>query len=470
MNFQQMKRVACDQAVARRRLFAQQRSGSSNPLTSPDVGPATASLLPATAGRDEEEEEDPTELEAPNTNNVAQPVSEMVAIAVRNITAGIPVAGSLSSPAGAGGASPQPQHSPSLRDRINLVVRLQEHFAKENTSKAYKRTIFEYFEYADYRRIHVPEARRYLVCHDNIAEFVLYQAFRDKRPKDKAYKENLAQKHGFAYFDPDDFNAIKSTLNNASMTGSTIVEPKDGLGTSHISQVRASLRKLHRQQVAEQTNNTSWDLVWSADLELIAKMVDSRKARQDKANHKEKAHAATSPYEVVNKITSLEDWFFRRGIHAPSRTVFASLRNRYFYLRTHTSLLRGESLIMEELSDLFGVQIHTPRDPHEMEIFMSSVATGKTNRAGKAIFGRSCRHRNVNMCPYGAIGFWFLYRFHVTKEMDPPPDFLENAAWFDIKVRLACVTCSTQRLEHAQRNVIVRDHCPHTRSLAVPCW
>ena len=90
--------------------------------------------------------------------------------------------------------------------------------------------------------------------------------------------------------------------------------------------------------------------------------------------------------------------------------------------------------MMEDLSDLFGVEIHCPKDPHEMEIFMSQIATGKTIKAGMKIFGCSCCHRNPCMCPYGAIGIYLLWRFHTTNEMDPPYDFLDPAAWFNIKV------------------------------------
>ena len=44
------------------------------------------------------------------------------------------------------------------------------------------------------------------------------------------------------------------------------------------------------------------------------------------------------------------------------------------------------------------------------------------------------RHDNVLLCGIGALAFYLIYRFHRSGEMDPPPDFTSNPAWFDIKL------------------------------------
>jgi hypothetical protein len=67
-----------------------------------------------------------------------------------------------------------------------------------------------------------------------------------------------------------------------------------------------------------------------------------------------------------------------------------------------------------------------------MQLFISQVATGKTNGNAK-LFGHSVQHNDVYMCCFGAVGFWLAYWFHCTGEMQNPPDFTNREAWFDIK-------------------------------------
>ena len=300
---------------------------------------------------------------------------------------------------------------------------------------AYDKIIFEYLEYCEHARGSWPDpASRYVVSHDNIAEFVVYQAFREKRKRDKAYELKLRDS-GNEKFDKEDFDRVMNSIDSAIHANQPLREPDNGCAVSHIAQVRAAMRRLHKTQVNEQTNSIPWEQVWQNDLEDLARMVASRKTRQDKKNYVEKVDDVSTAYEVVSHLQPIENWFFLRGNMACQRTTFAGLRNRYFYLRTLQSLLRGESLMKEDLSDQFLVKFQGKRDPHEMEILMSQVATGKTNRAGKKIFGRSCRHKDVRMCAFGALAFYYLYWFQCTCEMDRPPDFTDAKAWFDIKVR-----------------------------------
>ena len=51
-------------------------------------------------------------------------------------------------------------------------------------------------------------------------------------------------------------------------------------------------------------------------------------------------------------------------------------------------------------------------------------------------FGRCMRHKDVTSCAVGATGFYLLYRFHFSREMDDGnrPDFRNNEEWFDIKI------------------------------------
>jgi hypothetical protein len=46
------------------------------------------------------------------------------------------------------------------------------------------------------------------------------------------------------------------------------------------------------------------------------------------------------------------------------------------------------------------------------------------------------RHKDVRRCAFGAFGFYLLFRFHRSGEMDDEhrPNFAENKDWFDIKI------------------------------------
>jgi hypothetical protein len=54
----------------------------------------------------------------------------------------------------------------------------------------------------------------------------------------------------------------------------------------------------------------------------------------------------------------------------------------------------------------------------------------------KKQFGRSMRHKDVRRCSVGAFGFYLLFRFHKSGEMDDDqrPNFGINKEWFDIKI------------------------------------
>ena len=63
------------------------------------------------------------------------------------------------------------------------------------------------------------------------------------------------------------------------------------------------------------------------------------------------------------------------------------------------------------------------------------ILNGKTNH-DNLLYGRAFRHRNVNLCSQGSLGFMLMARFHVTKEFDGEncPDFRDNSSWYDIKL------------------------------------
>ena len=68
---------------------------------------------------------------------------------------------------------------------------------------------------------------------------------------------------------------------------------------------------------------------------------------------------------------------------------------------------------------------------------------GKTNQFGKIQSGTAMRHRNVELCAIGAIGFYLFFRFHVDNEEFP--DFTKRANWYNIFLFVAG-TCRTEMM------------------------
>jgi hypothetical protein len=64
-----------------------------------------------------------------------------------------------------------------------------------------------------------------------------------------------------------------------------------------------------------------------------------------------------------------------------------------------------------------------------------TMDAGKTNH-GQKLYGRTMRHKLVELCSIGGTAFYFAMRFWLTKEFEDFDfeDFLDNKKWFDIKL------------------------------------
>lgn len=58
---------------------------------------------------------------------------------------------------------------------------------------------------------------------------------------------------------------------------------------------------------------------------------------------------------------------------------------------------------------------------------------GKTNH-GRILYGRATRHKNVLLCPVGALALYLSYRFQVTQEFLHDVDWTKNETWFYVKL------------------------------------
>ena len=106
-------------------------------------------------------------------------------------------------------------------------------------------------------------------------------------------------------------------------------------------------------------------------------------------------------------------------------------------------MLRSESLYHGDLSDLCDFKFHKSKEPHPYHIGIQRVSMGKANK-DKVIYGRSMRHKDVEMCAIGALGLYLLTRFEVTDEIKDI-DFSNNRTWFNRKLLKSMVGVNTSK-------------------------
>jgi hypothetical protein len=96
----------------------------------------------------------------------------------------------------------------------------------------------------------------------------------------------------------------------------------------------------------------------------------------------------------------------------------------HFFLTSKRGILRGESLIKFELSDIFDfVKPDEEPDGQDGHIMITQIQQGKTSQHN-TICGRFMRNRDVKMCPMGSTALYLFHQFEVTQEEF---DFSENS-------------------------------------------
>lgn len=160
------------------------------------------------------------------------------------------------------------------------VSAIQNENQKNNTDRAYSKKIFEFLEYCDHVYPHKPEAERYLVSFEHVNRFAWYFAYRCKRDRSSSLKrksDDIDKK--YLYFYATEFDQLVNQHTSADKNGTPPSEPTNGIGYSEIEQMKNAMRRLHREQVDNKTNNIGWEFVWTERVEEFKKMVKYRKQR-----------------------------------------------------------------------------------------------------------------------------------------------------------------------------------------------
>ena len=268
---------------------------------------------------------------------------------------------------------------------------------------------------------------------------------------------------GWRGFNADEYDAIMMHY-AAFESGEHVGDPVNPNGYQLFGQYKAALLNLWDSQVQRKQSTLLWTQVWDQKHRTLHELVKTRGKRIAKMQYQEKTSTEATPYQAVGEVDRIEEALWNRGLGRNPRSQMAWLRNRFCFLFTFRGVLRAESLWKAELSDFVLFEMQLERDPHPLEMMLMQIAqgkslfvvclleylfaqplltlasvpnrssTGKTNSHSQTIFGRAMRNKKVTNCPIGAYGFYLMYRFHLSKEFDCPPDFTSNENWFDMKV------------------------------------
>jgi hypothetical protein len=105
-------------------------------------------------------------------------------------------------------------------------------------------------------------------------------------------------------------------------------------------------------------NNLSKEHIKSARVMKLLDMVKKRKQRLHAANYKEKIESEFSPYLLAHEVPRIERaLFFHNSQAQTARMSIAATRDRYMLLQTIYGILRGESIIKCDLSDLCDIKV-----------------------------------------------------------------------------------------------------------------
>jgi hypothetical protein len=145
----------------------------------------------------------------------------------------------------------------------------------------------------------------------------------------------------------------------------------------------------------------------------------------------ERLDAGALPFEVLVKLPQIEEGMWKLNSHSGPYAV-SGLRDRLFLLFTKAGPARGESLCHAELYDLLSM-VNQDEGPigHDALIFILHIRKGEQNLDGRIVWVHSMQHANVSLCSIGALAFYLVVRFHITKETI---DITDNKSWFNRKL------------------------------------
>lgn len=306
-------------------------------------------------------------------------------------------------------------------------------YRPKNTQKCYASRVEEFLEFchAKYPCPGSGAEHPATVTEEKLFGFLHYQCRRPIRPRRKrsSYKKYRNDAHDDeSLFNVEEYEFYMRPENVNFCAHKPV-------GYSVINHYMSAILDLHQQQVDNGCNNITKEQLRSNRVKKLLANVKIRKTVIAKENFEERLTGEFAPYTSVSEIPRLEFGLFSRNSNSSLRSL-PSLRDRYALLQTISGILRGESLIRADLSDLCDLMHKPSSQAFPIHIVVMRIAQGKTN-ANRILYGRSIRHRDVNLCAVGALALYLFARFSHSHEMDDV-DFTSNRCWFNIKLLTDC--------------------------------
>ncbi|CAD7063756.1 unnamed protein product, partial [Tilletia caries] len=152
------------------------------------------------------------------------------------------------------------------------------------------------------------------------------------------------------------------------------------------------------------------------------------KAKQSAASYEDKAkHSLVDGYDERGH-ERISQWYLERASQKLGEERHDCLRSRLDFLLSHAIMGRSEDLRGAKLSDMYSYNVPYS-SPHPCHALVITFLESKANTGGRKERGIAIRHRNVEVCPIGALAMYLFYRFDVCSE--DPPDFTTRRDWYD---------------------------------------
>lgn len=333
---------------------------------------------------------------------------------------------------------------------VDAVAALNAANRKANTAAAYDSKSLEWNEFCDHAYVGEPLSIRYAVNGNKLGNFLRYHAFRNKR------KQGGRKRGARSAFDSSEYDRILSEMSEhirqmQANPDYVIPDPDNPIGYDQMNTYTSTVYNIYAEQRRCGANGLSWDMIRNEpNVAEVLNMVKRRKGLIKWARHDEKLDEQFQPFQSLEQVPRVEQFLWDYGNGGDGGTnrksAFVGLRTRMTFLWCYSGVLRSESIFLGELSDLFDFGFE--RDDHSdvMDVVVLQMRTGKTVDNGIAQYGRAMRHKEVTLCAVGALSMYLMYRFDYSGEMEDcrRPDFLDNSAWFDIKL-LTDGTCNNTK-------------------------
>jgi hypothetical protein len=279
------------------------------------------------------------------------------------------------SPAQQEGLQPPP---PSTTHLQQAVLQGLEEYRGDGSAIAYDSKRMEYREFCDSVYSNLSHFK-YIVDDHKMFYFMFYCAMREQKARGgksrRTQAPELPQK-----FNRADYDAVMAKYSvwwETETETSELPHPASPCGIQSLMQYKAAVKGEWEHQVSMNSNNLSWDLIFTQKTKKIFDNVKKRKAAVRRANYSEKVSHEFAPYLAVERYPDMEKHMWGKG-DGSQRFAFSWLRNRMCLLFSTSAILRCESLFRAELSDFVSIKFKAPKDVHAMHAVIMQIMKGES--------------------------------------------------------------------------------------------